>query len=97
CVNPSHAASDAWSDTSARRTMLSLGCRSIPSRVISQIHVDELLLECLNINLTRRALELFPWRKWFTSPTGQKAQICDSGHTPTRNRSLVTQSSLCVI
>jgi hypothetical protein len=43
--------------------MLSLGCRSIPSRVISQIHVDELLLECRNIDLTRRPLKLFPWRK----------------------------------
>jgi len=40
--------------------MSSLGCRSIRSRVISQIQVDEFLLECLNIDLTRRPLELFP-------------------------------------
>ena len=40
--------------------MSSLGCRSISSRVILQIQVNELLLECLNIDLTRRPLELFP-------------------------------------
>jgi hypothetical protein len=43
--------------------MSSVGCRSIASRVISQIHVDELLLERLNMDLTRRRLKLFPWRK----------------------------------
>ena len=40
--------------------MSSVGCRSIPSRVISQIQVDKLLLDCLDIDLTRRPLELFP-------------------------------------
>jgi hypothetical protein len=48
--------------------MLSLGCRSIPSRVISQIHVDELLLECLNIDLTRRPLTIFPFRENSSRP-----------------------------
>ena len=41
--------------------MLSLGCRSIPSRVILQIQVNELLLECLNIDLIKRAPRLFPF------------------------------------
>jgi hypothetical protein len=53
--------------------MSSLRCRSISSRVISQIQIDELLLECLNIDLTGRPLELFPvarivrvsnWHHW---------------------------------
>ena len=43
--------------------MSSLGCRSIPSRVILQIQVNELLLESLNINidLINRAPRLFPF------------------------------------
>ena len=41
--------------------MSSLCCRSIPSRVISQIQVDELLLECLNIELIKHAQRLFPF------------------------------------
>ena len=41
--------------------MSPLGCRSIPSRVISQIQVDELLLKCLNIDLIKRAPRLFPF------------------------------------
>jgi hypothetical protein len=66
--------------------MSSLGCRSIPSRVILQIQVDELLLECLNIDLTWQPLELFPVARIVRVPqpgiTGRKAQICDAGHNP---------------
>ncbi len=41
--------------------MSSLCCRPISSRVISQVHVDELLLVCLNMDLTGRSPRLFPF------------------------------------
>jgi len=41
--------------------MSSLGCRSISSRVILQIQVNELLLKCLNIDLIKRVPRLFPF------------------------------------
>jgi hypothetical protein len=48
--------------------MSSPSCRSIPSRVISQIHVDELLLGALNIDLTRRPLTIFPFGENRSAP-----------------------------
>ena len=41
--------------------MSSLGCRSIPSRVISQIQVDELLLGCFYVDLIECPPKLFPF------------------------------------
>jgi len=81
--------------------MSSLGCRSIPSRVISQIQVDELLLECLNIDLIKRAQRLFPIRddglSLPTGITGRKTQICDAGHNPPGIDRSSLQSWLCLI
>src|SRR6516164_2834765 len=63
-------------------------------RVILQTQVNEFLLECLNIDPPPG---IIPSREIVMCPNGfigHKAQICDGGHTPARNRSLSAAISI---
>ena len=63
-------------------------------RVISQTQVNEFLFQCLNIDPPPG---IIPSREIVMCPNGfigHKAQICDGGHTPARNRSLSAAISI---